>query len=84
MVKNLPANLGDLRDLGSISGWGRSPGGGHSNSVQYSCLENPLVRGAWQAIVHGVTKSLDTTEHLALTLGESCWVPKATQSVCVK
>ena len=46
VVKNLPANAGDIRDLGSISGWGRSPGGGHGNLLQYSCLENPMDRGA--------------------------------------
>ena len=43
-------------DLGSIPGLRRSPGGGHGNPLQYSCLENPMDRGAWQAIVHGVTK----------------------------
>ena len=57
VVKNLPANIEDLRDMGSILGWGRSPGGGHSNSLQCSCLENPMDRGVWWAIVHGVTKS---------------------------
>ena len=44
-------------DLGSISGLGRSPAGGNGNPLQYSCLENPMDRGAWQAIVHGVVKS---------------------------
>ena len=57
MVKNLPANSGDVRDTGSIPGSERSPGGGHSNSLQYSCLENPMHRGTWQATVHEVTKS---------------------------
>ena len=47
----------DTRDMSSIPGSGRSPGGGHGNSFQYSCLENPLDRGAWQATVHGVTES---------------------------
>ena len=56
-VKNLTANAGDLRDVSSISESGRSPGGGHGNPLQYSCLENPMDRGAWWAIVHGVTKS---------------------------
>ena len=55
--KNPPANAGDIRDLGSVPGWGRSPGGGHGNPLQYSCLENPMDRGAWQAAVHGFTKS---------------------------
>ena len=57
VVKNLPANARDVRDMGSIPGLGRSPGGGHSNPLQYSYLENPMDRGAWQAIVHSVTKS---------------------------
>ena len=58
-VKNLLANVGDARsvDSGLISGLGRSPGEGHGNSLQYSCLENPMDRGAWQATVHGLTKS---------------------------
>ena len=55
MVKNLPANAGDIRDRGSVPG--RSPGGGHDNPFQYSCLENPMDREAWQAMVHGVTQS---------------------------
>ena len=46
-----------LREAGSLSGSGRSPGGGHVNPLQYSCLENPMDKGAWQAIVHGVAKS---------------------------
>ena len=54
---SLPANAGDLRDVSSIPGMGRSPGGGHSNPLQYSCLENPMDRGAWQATVHGVAES---------------------------
>ena len=57
MVKNPPANAGDIRDVGSIPGSGRSPGGGYGNPPQYSCLENPMDRGPWQATVHGVTKS---------------------------
>ena len=57
MVKNLPANSGDTGDVGSIPRSGRSPGGGHGDSLQYSCLENPMDRGAWWATVHGVAKS---------------------------
>ena len=57
MVKNRPANAGDVRDMGSIPGSGRSPGGGHSHPLQYSCLQSPMDRGAWQAQVHRVWKS---------------------------
>ena len=53
-VKNLPANAGDVRDLGSIPGSGRSPGGEHGNPLQDSCPENAMDRGTWQAIVHRV------------------------------
>ena len=61
VVENLPANAGDVRDAGSIPGLGRSPGGGHGNPFQYSCLENPMDRGAWREAVHRVMQS-DTTE----------------------
>ena len=61
MVKNLPANARDLRHESAVPGSGRSPGGGHSKPLQYSCLENPIDRGAWWATVHRVTES-DTTE----------------------
>ena len=57
VVKNLLANAGDVRDVGSIPGSGTSPGEGHGNPLQCSCLENPMDRGAWRATVHGVTKS---------------------------
>ena len=57
VVKNLPASAGDIRDTGSIPGLGRSPGGGHGNPLQYSCLENPMDREAWRATVHRVAKS---------------------------
>ena len=57
VVKNLPANAGDVRDVGLIPGSGRSPGGGHGNPLQYSCLGNPMDRGAWEVTVHGITKS---------------------------
>ena len=57
VIKNPPANAGDIRDVGLIPGSGRSLEGGHSNPLQYSCLENPMDRGAWWATVHGVTKS---------------------------
>ena len=57
VVKNLPAKAGDMRDVSLIPGSGRSPGGGHGNPLQYSCLENPMDRGVWKAIVHRVPKS---------------------------
>ena len=57
MVKNLPANAGDARDMGLIPGSGRSPGGRHGNLLQYSYLENPMEGGAWRATVHSVTQS---------------------------
>ena len=58
-VKNLSVNAGDIRDTGSIPGLGRSPGGGHGNPLQYSCLENPMDRGAWRATVHRMPESRD-------------------------
>ena len=61
MVKNLPANAGDTRDVSSIPRSGRSPGVENGDLRQYSCLENSIDRGSWQAIVHGVTKESDTT-----------------------
>ena len=62
VVKNLPANAGDTRDAGSIPVLGRSSGEGNGNPLQYSCLENSMDRGAWQASPWG-HKELDTTEH---------------------
>ena len=59
MAKELPANAGDIRDSGLIPGSGRCPGGGYGNPLQYSCLENPMDKGAWQATVHGVTVRQD-------------------------
>ena len=56
-VKNLPANAEDTRDVGSIPGLGRSPGGGHGNPLQYSCLENFMDKGDWWAIVHRIPKN---------------------------
>ena len=62
MINNLPANAGDARDKSLIPGLGRSPGGGHGNPLQCSCLENPMDRGAWWATVH---KELGLTERLS-------------------
>ena len=57
VVKNPPANAGDIRDIGSVPGWGRSSGGRNGNPLQYSCLENPMDRGAWLVTVHSVSRS---------------------------
>ena len=61
VVKNMPANTGDVRDTGLIPRSGRPPGEGNGNPLQYSCLENPMDKGVCQAIVHSVAES-DTTE----------------------
>ena len=73
VVKNPPANAGDARDMGSIPGSGRSPGGGNGNQFQYSCLENPMDRGDWWATVHRVSKSWTQLKLLSTksSLGES-------------
>ena len=65
-VKNPPTNAGGVRHLGLIPGSGRSPGGGHGNLLQYSCLENPTDRGAWRAIVHRVTKTWTGLKRLSM------------------
>ena len=67
MVKNPPASAGDTRDGSLIPGLGRSPGGGHGNPLQYSCLENPRDRGAWWAAVHGVAKSRTRLSYFTFT-----------------
>ena len=68
VVKNPSANAEDIRDVGLIPGLGRSPVGGHGNQLQYSCLENPMARGAWWATVHRVTKSQAWLSMLAHTM----------------
>ena len=78
VVKNPSANAGDITDKGSISGSGRSPGGGHGNPLQYSCLENLMDRGAWQVIVHSVTKSRTRLKWLSMhAQWASCLEPVA-------
>ena len=59
MVKNRPTNAGNARDVSLIPGLGRSPGEVNGNPPRYSCLQNPMYRGAWWVIVHGITKGLD-------------------------
>jgi len=66
VVKKPSANAGDVREVNPIPGLGRFLGGGHDNPLQYSCLENPMDRGAWMATVHGVTKSQTCMKQLSL------------------
>ena len=84
MVKNLSDNSGDIRDAGSIPGLGRCPGGGHGNPLQYSCLENPMDRGAWQATVHGIAKRHNwgdlASTHTAIGFLEGEWQSKNKES----
>ena len=78
VVKNSPASARDIRDVGSTPGLGRSPGGGLGNPLQYSCLQNPKDRGAWQAAVHGAAKSQTWLKRLrthAHILCMSCMCP---------
>ena len=65
VVKNPPANAGDVRDVGSIPGSGKSPGRRHGNALQHSCLENPMDRGAWQATVYGLQRVRQDRSDLA-------------------
>ena len=65
VVKNMPANAGDVRETGSVSGSGRFSAGGDGNPLQYSCLENPMDRAAWQATVHEVAKSRTRLKRLS-------------------
>ena len=68
VVKKPPANARDVRDVGSIPGSGRGPGGGHGNPLQYSCLENPMDRGAWRTTVQRVAKSRTRLKRLMVAL----------------
>ena len=72
MVKNPPANAGDVIDAGSILRLGRSPGRGNGNPLQYSSLENPMDTKVWQAIVHRVEKEWDTTENAHINPKKLC------------
>ena len=76
-VKNPPANAGDVRDVGSIPGSGRSPGEGNGNPLQYSCLENAMDGGAWWATVHGVTKSRTRLSDFTFTNFQSPFTHKS-------
>ena len=74
MVKNPPAIAGDIRDAGLIPGLGRSPGGGHGNPLQYSCLENAMDRGAWWATMHGVAKRQTRLKQLSTHARPFVWL----------
>ena len=77
VVKSPPANAGDIRDMGSIPGLGRYPGGGHGSLLQYSCLENPMDRGAWRATIHAVRKSRTRLKRLRM---QACWSGAASRA----
>ena len=79
LVKNLLAHAGDTRDVGSIPGEGRSPGGEHGNPLWYSCMENPRDRGAWQAIVHRVA---ECWTQLKLLGTHTCMYARKTHIAC--
>ena len=66
VLKNLPADAGNIRDMGPIPGLGRSPGGGHGNLLQYSCLENPMDRGAWWATAQRVARTQTQLKRLSM------------------
>ena len=86
MVENLPANSGVREDTSLIPGSGRSPGGGHGNPLQYSCLENPTDRRAWQSMVHRVTKSqiwLKQLSSQAQRLGKISVLPYFCSRCCI-
>ena len=76
VIENLPANVGDTRDVGLIPGSGRSPGMRNDNPFQYSFLENSMGKGASQATVHGVANESDTTKHAHMCLG-CAWIDRA-------
>ena len=82
VVKHPPANAGDPREMGSIPGWRRSPEVGNGNPLQYSCLENPMERGPWQATVRGVAKSqtrLSTQAHMCSSWSLGCRITQSVQ-----
>ena len=83
VVKNSPVSAGDPRDVDLIPGSGRSPGGGHGNPLQYSCLGNPVDRGAWWATVHGVAKSWTGLSDLACTTDSFTQGTQDSGSICL-
>ena len=75
MVKNPPANAGDVGDKGSAPGWGRVSGEGYGNPLQYSCLGNPMDRGAWRATVHSIAESWTRLKQLSTVVAECGHTP---------
>ena len=73
VVKNPPANAGGIRDVGSIPGSGRSPKEGMGNTLQYSCLQNPMDRGAWRATVYSIAKSWAALKQLSMQALKGYW-----------
>ena len=83
-VKNPPTNAGDARDTGSVPGWGRSSGEGNGKPLQYSCLENPMDRGAWWATAHWVAESRIQLKQLSKhAVGRRAKIKREDNSVCV-
>ena len=81
VVKSWSSKAGDTRDSGSVLGSGRFPGGGHGNPLQYSSLENPLDRGAWPTVVHGVAQSGTWPKSLSTHAHATCF-PKTCTAHC--
>ena len=82
MVKNPPTNVGDIRDASLTSGWGGAPGRGHSNPLQYSCLENTMDRRARRAIVHGAAKSPTQLKQFTMHASKCAKWPQSCLTLC--
>ena len=83
LVKDIPANAGDKSDVGSVPELGRSPREGNDNSLQYSCLEKPMDRGAWGATVHGVAKNWTRLKQLSLHSQADKKKKKCSENYCI-
>ena len=84
VVKNPPASGGDIRDTGLIPGWGKSPGGGNGHPLQYSCLENPMDRGAWQTTVHRMAKGHTRLKWLSMHAPTVTFPKGLSKPLCLK
>ena len=83
LVKDIPANAGDKSDVGSVPELGRSPREGNDNSLQYSCLEKPMDRGAWWATAHGVAKNWTRLKQLSLHSQADKKKKKCSENYCI-